>query len=41
MQNQDFINEEDFTNHIRVIIKKYGENIESFKVEFDKLKILI
>ena len=30
MWNLNFISEEDFTNHVKATIEKYGEKLESF-----------
>ena len=36
MWNLTFISEEDFTNHVKATIEKYGEKLESFDDEFDE-----
>ncbi len=33
IQNLNFISEEDFTNHVKATIKKYGEKLESFDLK--------
>ena len=33
MWNLKFISEEDFTNHVRATIEKYGEKLESFDLK--------
>ena len=37
--NLSFISEEDFTNHVKATIDKYGEKLESFDIVRFKIKI--
>mgnify|MGYP004627028153 CR=1 FL=1 len=47
MWNLSFISEENFTNHVKAAIEKYGEKLESFDLKrfnkniIDPIKLLI
>lgn len=47
MWNLIFINEEDFTNHVKATIEKYGEKLESFDLKrfnkniIDPIKLIL
>lgn len=47
MWNLTFITEEDFTNHVKATIEKYGEKLESFDLKrfnkniIDPIKLIL